>query len=220
MPLQHPTLTLEVLQKEARIFAETESRHAEPSLFGVTDGKAVGTYLEHKFQVSLLDHYAYPKGNSAKGIDFPGLDVDIKVTSIRQPQSSCPFRSARQKVYGLGYSLLIFVYAKTDDEAARTARLDIKHTIFVEKERTADFQTTKGILRLLENQANRDDILAYFEERRLPLDEITAETLADEILDTPPLLGSLTISNALQWRLQYSRAIEQAGNITGVLRLK
>lgn len=220
MPSQNPTLTLEALQKEARIFAETESRHAEPSLFGVTDGKAVGTYLEHKFQVSLLDRYAYPKGNSAKGIDFPGIDVDIKVTSIRQPQSSCPFRSARQKVYGLGYSLLIFVYAKTDDEAARTARFEIKHTIFVEKERTADFQTTKGILRLLENQANRDDILAYFEERRLPLDEIAAETLADEILETPPLLGSLTISNALQWRLQYSRAIEQAGNVAGVLRLK
>jgi hypothetical protein len=28
---------------------------------------------------------------------------------------------------------------------------------------------------------------------------------------TPPELGYLTISNALQWRLQYSRVIEQAG---------
>ncbi len=216
----HPILTVADLHKEARSFAEAESSHAEPSLFGVTDGKAVGTYLEHKFQVSLLDRYTYPKGNSAKGIDFPGINVDIKVTSVRQPQSSCPFRSARQKVYGLGYSLLIFVYAKTDDEAKRTARLDILHTIFVEKERTADFQTTKGILRLLENQANRDDLLAFFEKRMLPLDQIAAENLADEVLRTPPLLGSLTISNALQWRLQYSRAIEQAGTVEGVLRLK
>ncbi len=220
MPQSHPTLTVAHLHREARAFAEAESQHAEPSLFGVTDGKAVGTYLEHKFQVSLLDRYAYPKGNSAKGIDFPGIEVDIKVTSIRQPQSSCPFKSARQKVYGLGYSLLIFVYSKTDDEAARTARLDILHTIFVEKERTADFQTTKGILRLLENQANRDDLLAFFEERMLPLDQNAAESLADEVLRTPPALGSLTISNALQWRLQYSRAIEQAGTVGGVLRLK
>ena len=208
------------LQKEAAIFAVAESQHAEPSLFGVTDGKAVGTYLEHKFQTELLNRYAYPKGSSAKGIDFPGLDVDIKVTSIRQPQSSCPFKSARQKIYGLGYSLLVFVYDKQDDETARTARLKILHTIFIEKERTADFQTTSGLLRLLENKANRDDILAFFAERMLPLDEIAAGILADEVLRTPPQLGFLTISNALQWRLQYSRAIEQAGAVSGLLRLK
>ena len=220
MPTVLPPLTVMLLQKEAADFAIAESQHAEPSLFGVTDGKAVGTYLEHKFQTELLNRYAYPKGSSAKGIDFPGLDVDIKVTSIRQPQSSCPFKSARQKIYGLGYSLLVFVYDKQDDETARTARLKILHTIFIEKERTADFQTTSGLLRLLENKANRDDILAFFAERMLPLDEIAAGILADEVLRTPPQLGFLTISNALQWRLQYSRAIEQAGAVTGLLRLK
>ena len=219
MPESLPPLTVALLQKEAAVFAAAESQHAEPSLFGVTDGKAVGTYLEHKFQTELLTRYAYPKGSSAKGIDFPGLDVDIKVTSIRQPQSSCPFKSARQKVYGLGYSLLVFVYDKQDDEVARTARLRILHTIFVERQSTADFQTTSGLLRLLENKANRDDLLAFFSERMLPLDEISARSLADEVLNTPPQLGYLTISNALQWRLQYSRAIEQAGTAPGVLRL-
>jgi len=43
-------LTISLLQEEAASFAIAESEHAEPSLFGVTDGKAVGTYLEHKFQ--------------------------------------------------------------------------------------------------------------------------------------------------------------------------
>ncbi len=43
-------LTVKLLQKEASAFAKIESAHAEPKLFGVTDGKAVGTYLEHKFQ--------------------------------------------------------------------------------------------------------------------------------------------------------------------------
>ena len=214
------SLTITLFQEEAAAFAKTESKHAEPSLFGVTDGKAVGTYLEHKFQVSLQSRFGYARGNSAKGIDFPELAVDIKVTSIRQPQSSCPFKSARQKIYGLGYSLLVFVYDKRDDEAMRTGRLDIQHTIFVEKERTADFQTTSGLLRLLENKGNRDDMLAFFLERMLPVDEIEAGILADEVLRSPPQLGYLTISNALQWRLQYTRVIEQAGAIGGILRLK
>ncbi len=188
MPSSLPPLTVKLLQKEASRFALAESKHAEPSLFGVTDGKAVGTYIEHKFQTALLRKYAYPRGSSAKGIDFPGLDVDIKVTSIRQPQSSCPFKSARQKIYGLGYSLLVFVYDKHDDRTVRAAKLDMLHTVFIEKERTADFQTTSGILSLLANKANRDDILAFFGERMLPLDEISSGLLADEVLKTSPEL--------------------------------
>lgn len=218
-PARSP-LTLEVVKIEAVAFAQAESTHDEPSLFGVTDGKAVGTYLEHKFQTALLDKYSSATGNSAKGIDLPGVDVDIKVTSIRQPQSSCPFKNARQKIYGLGYSLLVFVYEKTDDSAQRTARLNILHSIFIEKERTGDHQTTTGLLKLIENQANRDDVLAFFEERMLPVDQITAEALAAEVLASPPLVGYLTISNALQWRLQYARAIEKAGAVEGVLRLR
>jgi len=145
-------LTIPLLQKEASVFAKAESKHPEPSLFGVTDGKAVGTYLEHKFQIAVQFRYAYARGSSAKGIDFPELGVDIKVTSIRQPQSSCPFKSARQKIYGLGYSLLVFVYDKHDDEATRTCRLNIQHTIFVEQERTEDYQTTSGLLRFAGEQ--------------------------------------------------------------------
>ncbi|KAM3111614.1 hypothetical protein [Phormidesmis sp. 146-33] len=81
------------------------------------------------------------EGNSASGIDFTGLLVDVKVTSVRQPQSSCPFKSARQKIFGLGYSLLVFVYDKSDNSTIRTATLSILHTIYVTAERTADFQT-------------------------------------------------------------------------------
>jgi len=103
-------LTVKLLTEEANLFAEMESQHTEPALYGVTDGKAVGTYFEHKFQAYLAEKYTYEAGSSARGIDFPNLDVDMKVTSIKQPQSSCPFKSARQKIYGLGYSLLLFVY--------------------------------------------------------------------------------------------------------------
>lgn len=213
------TLTVELLVQEAKDFAKRESRHRERSLFGVTDGKAVGTYLEHKFQYRLQAKYTYVKGSSAKGIDFPRLGVDIKVTSIRQPQSSCPFKSARQKVYGLGYSLLVFVYAKRDDRKRRTATLNINHVVFVEARRTADFQTTAGLRKILDNSGNADDIVAFMSERFLPLDDIQARQLADDILKRRPEAGYLTISNALQWRLQYSRVIEQAGKVAGVNRI-
>jgi hypothetical protein len=42
------------------------------------------------------------------------------------------------------------------------------------------------------------------------LDEIGREILAERILQQPPEIGYLTISNALQWRLQYSRIIQVA----------
>jgi hypothetical protein len=168
----------------------------------------------------LLNSYSYQAGNSASGIDFPGLEVDIKVTSIRQPQSSCPFKSARQKIFGLGYNLLIFVYEKTDDQVTLTGRLDIKHTIFVDKSRTADYQMTRGILDILKNDGNSDDLIAFMQDRNLPVDDIEARNIAEEILKNPPLLGYLTISNALQWRLQYGRAIQEAGKIEGIYRVR
>lgn len=213
-------LTIPLLQTEARTFAEIESTHPEPALYGVTDGKAVGTYFEQKFRTYLLGRYAFQHGSSAKGIDFPELLVDMKVTSIRQPQSSCPFKSARQKVYGLGYSLLVFVYDKVDDPNARTGTLNVLHTIFVEERRTADFQTTTVIRQILENDGNADDLVAHFQDRNLPLDDIQARTLAEEILANPPEIGYLTISNALQWRLQYSRVISKAGEIEGILKIR
>lgn len=212
-------LTVGLLKEEARIFAEWESAHKEKALYGVTDGKAVGTYLEHRFQERLQKKYDYERGSSAKGIDFPKLGIDIKVTSIRQPQSSCPLKAARQKIYGLGYSLLVFVYDKKDDPKTRTATLNIKHVIFVESGRTSDYQTTTGILKILDNNGNADDLVAFMTERFLPVDEIQAQKLAEEILKKRPQTGYLTISNALQWRLQYSRVIEQAGTVDGVLRL-
>lgn len=213
-------LTIEILQEEASKFAEMETAYDEPSLYGVTDGKAVGTYLEHKFTAYLADRYGYAQGNSASGIDIPCLGVDIKVTSIKQPQSSCPFKSASQKVFGLGYHLLVFVYEKTDDHENKTGRLNMQHTIFVEKERTADFQTTKGLLDILERDGNMDDIVAFIIERNLPVDEIGAEQLAERVMKTPPIQGYLTISNALQWRLQYGRVIQVAGTVSGISRVR
>lgn len=218
--MNKPDLTVEILRAEAAIFAEVETNFPEPSLYGTTDGKAIGTYLEHKFIAHLVAKYNFPKGNSARGIDIPSLEVDIKVTSIKQPQSSSPFKSARQKIYGLGYHLIIFVYDKSDDDETRTGKLDMAHTIFVDKSRTADFQMTQGILDIVGRDGNDDDIVAFFQDKNLPVDEIEARSLAEAILADPPELGYLTISNALQWRLQYKRVISQAGEVSGIHRVR
>ena len=215
-----PLLTTSLLLQEANAFAMLESQHQEPLLYGITDGKAVGTYLEQKFRLYLQERYEFLAGSSAEGIDLPGLLVDLKTTSVRQPQSSCPFKSARQKVYGLGYALLIFVYEKRDDPANSTANLSLRHVVFVEKERTADFQTTTGLRRILENEGNEDDILAFLNERMLPVDDMQAIVLAQEILQNPPEVGYLTISNALQWRLQSARVIEKADSVTGIRKVR
>ncbi len=216
-----PTLTLETLKIEAKRYTVSLSQSGIPSLFGVTDGKRIGTYVEQEFRDYLAKHYAFMLGNSALGIDFPELGIDLKVTSITQPQSSCPYRNASQKIYGLGYSLLIIVYNKADNVQTRSAHLAINHVVYIAQEHTADHQTTFGLLEIIRRDGNVDDLAAFLEERNLPLDEVGREQLAQRILSDPPRLGVLTISNALQWRLQYTRAISVAAqqSVAGVENL-
>ena len=205
--MQEP-LSLDLLKKAANNYALSLTELEIPSLYGVTDGKAVGTFVEVGFNQFIAQNYVHQAGNAAKGIDFPELNVDLKVTSIKQPQSSCPFRDATQKIYGLGYHLLLIVYEKVDDPVAATARLNIQHVVFIEKQHTADFTTTRGLLRMIQDGSIVDDIDAYLQDRNLPLDPESRRQLAERVLTEPPALGYITISNALQWRLQYNHAIK------------
>ena len=75
---------------------------------------------------------------------------------------------------------------------------------------------TRGIIEIIERDGNIDDLLAFFQDKLLPVDEIEARNIAEEVLQKPPIQGYLTISNALQWRLQYSRVIQKAGDIEGL----
>lgn len=193
-------LTLDILKAEAKTFCEAESKFKNKELFGITDGKAVGTYVEHKFQQQLSAKYSVSIGSSANGIDLPATEIqtDIKVTSIKQPQSSCPFKDAKQKIFGLGYNLLIFVYEKIDNPRTKTCVLNFVSCAFVSKERTADYTTTYRLREMIKDGANEEDIVAYLEDRNIPADEITLHQLAKQIIKTKPKQGYLTISNALQ----------------------
>lgn len=147
---------------------------------------------------------------------MPAVNTDIKVTSIKQPQSSCPYKDSKQKIYGLGYNLIVFVYNKYDDKDSESAYLKFEACAFISAEHTGDYQTTTKLREIISNQGNEDDIFAFLCERCIPGDEITLSQMAIEILKNPPKIGYLTISNALQWRLQYKRVIELKEPVQGI----
>lgn len=209
-------LTIERLTTCAGEFCRRESEVFREELFGVTDGKAIGTFVEHLFEDCLSERYDMRMGNSASGVDLPDINTDIKVTSIRQPQSSCPFRDSKQKIYGLGYNLIVFVYLKEDDGRQRRGRLKFLSCTYVDAKRTADYQITTGLRRIIDNDGNEDDIFAFLSDHRIPADDVTLRNMAGEILRNPPTIGYLTVSNALQWRLQYGRIIDLKEKVEGI----
>ena len=210
-------LTIERLCLAAKEFCHIESKIHFPELLGVTDGKAVGTFVEHRLKNYLSERFNVVLGNSASGIDLPSPDIntDIKVTSYRQPQSSCPYKSSRQKIFGLGYNLLVLVYDKKDADGK--CNLDFINCTFISNERTSDFTTTMRLAEMLRDGAIKDDIVAFFMDRHLPGDDIILEQLAEEVIERDVVQGYLTISNALQWRLQYSRVIALSNSVDGVV---
>lgn len=213
-------LSIKSLLFEAQLFCNNTNNFRSPFLFGITDGKAIGTFVEHNLTNHLTNKYDIGNTNSASGIDLTSIETDIKVTSFKQPQSSCPFKDSRQKVFGLGYNLLLFVYSKEDNFKTKEGVLNITSCKFIEKYRTGDYQTTTGILNILKNNGNIDDIFAFLEDKNIPGDEVTLYNLAKEIISSPPDVGYLTVSNALQWRLQYGRIVDLADNtVNGIISI-
>lgn len=196
------------LCRHARAFADEFSARRHADLFGITDGKAVGTYIEAAFKAYLRDRdfITADEGNAAVGVDLPTLGVDIKVTSLKQPQSSSPFRSFRQKVEGLGYHLILFVYSRLDELSETVVTFEAIR--FIPSHRTGDHQTTSRLRELIADGGNVDDVFAFLVERNIPGDEESLYEYAEELVSNVPELGYLTISNALQWRLQYRRVVD------------
>lgn len=210
-------LTVENLIEEAEKFSKLESKHSHPELVGISDGKAIGTYIERRFKNHLKSKYQFNTGSSAKGIDLPDphIHTDIKVTSVKKPQSSSPFRNIEQKIYGLGHNILLFVYKKRD--IRDKCYLEFKHCSFIPADKTGDYSLTKRLRMLVRKGAGEKEIINLLNEKSIPGDEDILENLAKKILSNPPEQGYLTISNALQWRLKYSNAINRKYEINGAL---
>ena len=109
----------------------------------------------------------------------------------------------------------MFVYDKKD--TTTTCTLDFKYCTFIDKTRTADYTITKRLRQMIDDGANKEDIIGFLVDKNVPGDDIVYSDLADEILNHKPEQGYLTISNALQWRLQYARVIDLKNTVNGVL---
>lgn len=120
----------------------------------------------------------------------------------------------------MGYNLILFVYKKEDDVTIRKGKLDIVSCRFIDKIRTADYQTTTGLRNIINNNGNQDDIFAFLIDHHIPADEPTLYDMAGEIMKNPPSIGYLTISNALQWRLQYGRIVSLNEDIVGIVDIR
>jgi hypothetical protein len=204
------------LFETAKKFCLSESASNFPELKGITDGKNIGSFVEKRLKDFLSERFNVEIGNSASGLDFPSLDIntDLKVTSCQQPQSSCPYKSSRQKIFGLGYNLLVIIYDKKDSD--NTSYMNYLNCTFVEDSRTSDYTMTKRLSEMLKDGCNHADIVAYFFDKGIFGDDIALANLADEVLNCGVKQGYLTISNALQWRLQYGRVISLSNSVSGV----
>ncbi len=197
-------LTKDLLIKEAELFCARANSIEHPELLGINDGKTVGTYIEHEFKKYLKSKYEFGLGSSSFGIDFPdeNINTDLKVTSLNKPQNSCTFRDIKQKIYGLGYNLLLFIYEKS--EKNDKCYLYFDSCTFIKSSETGDYNLTMNLRKMVENGWDKEKIAYYLGECNLPRDELTLNSLAEEIINNPPNQGYLTISPAFQWRIKYT----------------
>jgi len=115
--------------------------------------------------------------------------------------------------------LLVFVYDKADDAKTGRTTLNFVSCSFLEKERTSDFTTTFRLREMIKDGAIKEDIIAYLNDKNIPADDISLQQIADRIIMTKPKQGYLTISNALQWRLQYARIVNLTDRVNGITKM-
>jgi hypothetical protein len=86
----------------------------EEDEFEISDGKSIGTFIEKLLTVLFsIKKGCVFTGSAAKGVDLPELNLGIKATSDRQPQSSEAFKNAYERIFGIENALLVFIYNGT-----------------------------------------------------------------------------------------------------------
>ena len=208
-PLYLPRV--EALVSAAQSFALEFGSRKHPKMRGVRDSKRVGDYIEKQFKAFLVREgmIGADEGNSALGIDLPSLNTDIKSTSKKQPQSSSPFRSLRQKIEGLGHNLLLFVYEREKD-----VNFNFSAVRFIPANRTGDYATTLQLRELIEQGAGEETLFGWLAAKQadsnFDYDVDDLKEYARALIGAPPGQGWLTLSAAFQWRLQYGRVLTTA----------
>ncbi|XHR27377.1 MAG: hypothetical protein ACFUZC_15690 [Chthoniobacteraceae bacterium] len=208
-------ITCDQLKTEAAAFAQAHTRHSEPALVGL-DFPVVEAYYLLRFKRELARRYELPEDPEEDGIAFPDIKVDVKFVNDRLNDSFCPMISRLQKVKGLGYDVLLFVYHQESDFAAGTVWLEIRRAIWVENYRTADWYATTSLLDCLAKKPLMEDLLSLFDDFPFMLHPGEAWKLAEDSLKKPPQQGYAAIGRASLWHIRWGRVISEAGKVDGI----
>jgi hypothetical protein len=170
-----------------------------------TVGKEMATSIERQLHERLSRFFDHTPGNSASGADLPALGYDIKVTSMREPQSSAAYNHPAEKLFGLPYGVIVLPYE------TEGGRLVFKRPIVLAPAETADRRLTEELRRLVADGARQAEIIAFLRGADLGLGEQELRPAARRILQGALPRGRVTLSAARQWRVRYREAIAEHG---------
>lgn len=168
--------------------------------------KQIGTYFEEELRDWFTEHEGIvSEGSVAKGLDLPLFNIDVKTTSVVRPQSSSPFSDPGERISGVDYNILLIVYDKSRVEGGN--QFDIVSCVYIPKERTGDHRMSVTAQNLVEQYRNEEIEEA---ELREELEDLTglgaiSDEKFEEIKESPPKHGTITISPAAQWRFSYNK---------------
>jgi len=191
----------------AEFCAEIESRTVPEDKSDTS--KRIGTYFEKELREWFEEKHGFvSEGSVAEGIDLPAFNIDVKMTSNRQPQSSSPFDDPGERITGVDYNILLFVYDKHSVEEGN--QFDIESCAYIPKERASDYRKSENAAKLVEDY--RESKLSESELRE-QLEELTgigaiSDEKFNEIKENPPKEGAITMTPAVQWRFNYNKMVK------------
>jgi len=135
----------------------------EADAFEVSDPKTIGTFIEKLLTVLFsIKKGCVFSGSSAKGVDLPELNLGIKATSDRQPQSSENFKNAYERIFGIGNALLVFIYNGTAYASEAEANLRCVQHYLLSETNAADKDlcaSAQGVRELYREKIIGEDLL-------------------------------------------------------------
>lgn len=207
------------LVRSAQAFCLQAEQTGHKEIFGQVSCHVVNSFVERCFLEHLAETFNLDVGFSPLNVALPSINTEIRTAPVDRPDMFCPYISSRQKIYGLGYNLLLLLYSKTDDNAAKEGHFSIHSCEYISAERTADYMTTKILHEVLLGGGNADDVFAFLSDWMQGTTSERLRELSAEIVQSPPSIGYLTISKAWQWRLQSSHVVGEVEDLEGMTHI-
>lgn len=177
--------------------------------------KSLRRYLLNSVEISLNSDGRFLSIDVAdENISFPEHATDLRVVDTFEPRMQTQQCGIEEKVYGSGNSLLILSCQFLSDEARKTVNAVPWTLVFIDSDRTGDFQTTYGLREIMRRKGNRDDILSFLEERFPSITDAEKEDWATKVLSAPPRLGYLTLSSMPIATARVSRVFDMVMNMS------